>query len=70
MIFQSYALWPHMTVAENVAYGLKLRKVDRATIAAQARRDPRHHPSATRSPIAIRASSRAASSSASRSRAR
>src|SRR5262244_4648257 len=26
MIFQSYALWPHMTVAENVAYGLKLRK--------------------------------------------
>src|SRR5262249_261795 len=23
MIFQSYALWPHMTVAENVAYGLK-----------------------------------------------
>ena len=33
MIFQSYALWPHMTVAENVAYGLKLRKQDRATIA-------------------------------------
>ena len=33
MIFQSYALWPHMTVAENVAYGLKLRRADRATIA-------------------------------------
>jgi iron(III) transport system ATP-binding protein len=32
MIFQSYALWPHMTVAENVAYGLKLRKLDRALI--------------------------------------
>src|SRR5262249_43875127 len=32
MIFQSYALWPHMTVAGNVAYGLKLRKLDRATI--------------------------------------
>jgi iron(III) transport system ATP-binding protein len=32
MVFQSYALWPHMTVAENVAYGLTLRKVDRATI--------------------------------------
>jgi len=31
MIFQSYALWPHMTVADNVAYGLKLRKVDRDT---------------------------------------
>ena len=32
MIFQSYALWPHMTVAENIVYGLKLRKMDRATI--------------------------------------
>ncbi len=32
MIFQSYALWPHMTVAENVAYGLELRKIDRDTI--------------------------------------
>ncbi len=32
MIFQSYALWPHMTIAENVAYGLKLRKLDKATI--------------------------------------
>lgn len=27
MVFQSYALWPHMTVAENVAYGLRERKV-------------------------------------------
>jgi iron(III) transport system ATP-binding protein len=33
MIFQSYALWPHMTVAENITYGLRLRKMDRATIA-------------------------------------
>jgi iron(III) transport system ATP-binding protein len=32
MIFQSYALWPHMTVAENVSYGLELRKLDRAAI--------------------------------------
>src|SRR4051794_36776662 len=32
MIFQSYALWPHMTVTENVAYGLVLRKLDRETI--------------------------------------
>jgi iron(III) transport system ATP-binding protein len=32
MIFQSYALWPHMTVAENIVYGLKLRKNDSATI--------------------------------------
>ncbi len=31
MVFQSYALWPHLTVAENVAFGLKLRRIDRAT---------------------------------------
>jgi iron(III) transport system ATP-binding protein len=35
MIFQSYALWPHMTVAENVAYGLTLRKLPRAEITAR-----------------------------------
>jgi iron(III) transport system ATP-binding protein len=27
MIFQSYAIWPHMTVAENVAFGLQLRRL-------------------------------------------
>jgi ABC-type Fe3+/spermidine/putrescine transport system ATPase subunit len=32
MIFQSYALWPHKTVAENVAFGLRLRKLDNASI--------------------------------------
>ncbi len=26
MVFQSYALWPHLTVARNIGYGLKLRK--------------------------------------------
>lgn len=30
MVFQSYAVWPHMTVAENVAYPLKIQKVDKA----------------------------------------
>ncbi len=29
MVFQSYALYPHMTVAENMAFGLKLAKVDK-----------------------------------------
>src|SRR4026208_138036 len=32
MVFQSYALYPHMTVRDNLAFGLKLRKVDRAEI--------------------------------------
>ncbi|NOZ30448.1 MAG: ABC transporter ATP-binding protein [Crenarchaeota archaeon] len=27
MVFQNYALWPHMTVFDNIAYGLRLRKV-------------------------------------------
>jgi iron(III) transport system ATP-binding protein len=35
LVFQSYALWPHRTVADNVGYGLKLRRVDAA---AQKRR--------------------------------
>jgi iron(III) transport system ATP-binding protein len=30
LVFQSYALWPHRTVAENVGYGLKLRGIDKA----------------------------------------
>ena len=32
MVFQSYAIWPHMTVEQNVAYPLKLRKVSRREI--------------------------------------
>jgi iron(III) transport system ATP-binding protein len=32
MMFQSYALWPHMTVAENVAFGLEQRKVGKDEI--------------------------------------
>ncbi|GAB3844996.1 ABC transporter ATP-binding protein [Nesterenkonia populi] len=35
MVFQSYALFPHMTVAENVGYGLKLRNVGRTERRAQ-----------------------------------
>jgi multiple sugar transport system ATP-binding protein len=32
MVFQSYALYPHMTVAQNLSFGLRLRKVPRKTI--------------------------------------
>lgn len=35
MVFQSYALWPHMSVAQNIGYGLKLRKTPREAIAAR-----------------------------------
>jgi ABC-type Fe3+/spermidine/putrescine transport system ATPase subunit len=37
MVFQSYALWPHMTVFENVAYPLKLRRVRRAEMRERTR---------------------------------
>lgn len=33
MVFQSYALYPHMTVAENIGFALALKKVDKAEIA-------------------------------------
>ncbi len=32
MVFQSYALWPHMTVGQNIAFGLEERKVPKAEI--------------------------------------
>lgn len=38
MVFQSYALWPHMTVAGNLTYPLKLRGVAKAERAARADR--------------------------------
>ena len=36
-VFQSYALYPHMTVRENIAFGLKMRKIDKATIEKKVR---------------------------------
>ncbi len=35
MVFQSYALWPHMSVRDNVAYGLKIKKTPRAELNAR-----------------------------------
>ena len=35
MVFQNYALWPHMTIADNVAYGLKLKKIAASEIAGK-----------------------------------
>ncbi len=38
MVFQNYALWPHMTIFQNVAYGLRLQKVPSADIQRRVRK--------------------------------
>jgi len=38
MVFQSYALYPHMTIAENIGYPLRVRKLDQADRVARVRR--------------------------------
>jgi len=38
MVFQSYALFPHLSVAENIVFGLKVRKVEPAAVAARLKR--------------------------------
>ena len=35
MVFQSYAVWPHMTVRDNVAYGLKIKRLSKSDIEAK-----------------------------------
>ena len=37
MVFQSYAIWPHMSVFDNVAYGLRVRKRPEAEVTARVR---------------------------------
>ena len=41
-VFQSYALYPHMTVRENIAFGLKMRKVPKAEIEKKSSRSCRN----------------------------
>ena len=69
-VFQSYALFPHMTVADNVAFGLERKRMPKGEVSHARRRDPRARRSRRAARVASRASSPAASSSASRSRAR
>jgi len=38
MVFQSYALYPHMSVADNISYGLRIRRMDKAEIARRVKR--------------------------------
>ena len=48
MIFQSYAIWPNMTVGENVGFGLQVRKLASAEIDRRVDRDPRRRADARR----------------------
>ena len=63
MVFQNYALYPHMTVRENMAFSLKLAKVDKAKIDERVDvggRDPR--PDGSPRPQARRSSPAASAS--------
>ena len=42
MVFQNYALYPHMTVHENIAFGLQLRRLPKAEIDRRVARGRRH----------------------------
>ena len=52
MVFQNYALYPHMTVYDNLAFGLKLRKLPKADIDKRVNEaaDPKSSSSTNRSP--------------------
>ena len=70
MVFQNYALFPHLTVAENIGFPLKQRGVDRAEARADGRARPGPGAAAGLPGDAIRGNFPAASSSAWRWRAR
>ena len=65
MVFQSYALYPHMTVRENMGFALKLADVERDEIERKVGRRPRFSTS-TNTSIAGRPTSPAVSASGSR----
>ena len=65
-VFQDYALFPHMTVGDNVAYGLTVRKVAARGAGATRRRGAGDGPAHWLRATASRRSSRAGSGSASR----
>ena len=69
MVFQSYALYPHMSVRNNIAFGLKMAGVPKAEIDAQGRQGGAASSISPTISTASRASSRAASASASPSAA-
>ena len=70
MVFQAYSLFPNMTARQNVEYGLKIRGKDKTRAARAACRSCSSSSASAMPPTAIRISSRAACSSASRSHAR
>ena len=70
-VFQDYALFPHMTVQQNVEYGLRVKKVPKARAArTRAQEALRHGAPRRATATASPGSSPAASASGSRSRAR
>ena len=66
-VFQSYALFPHMTIEDNVAFGLERKGVQKDQLKGRVRRDARARRSRPDSRSASRSSSPAVSSSESRS---
>ena len=65
MVFQNYALYPHMTVRDNMAFSMRLRRTSADEVDEARARSPRRSSASRRCSTATRASSRAASASAS-----
>ena len=71
IVFQSYAVWPHMTVFDNLAFPLKVRKLERTAIRHAGERGARaRRPRAVRDTLSAPALRRAATAGRARPRAR